>query len=120
MGRRVRKVVLYVVVADGSVHSTRQEAYKRAAAATPNRMHKRKTSGPSYVELVMRSIREGARTVDEVRKRQPGIPRRMLHPTVANLRKRGLVKGYGVEKSLRLTRSGNAHLDTLRYRRAEA
>lgn len=111
MPRRVRKVTLYVCTIDGSIHVTRAAAKSRAAelesAMRPKRAQKR---GASWVGAVMRAIDSGAKDARTIRDRTP-VPARLVHPTLSNLRKRGLVKGGA--GTLSLTRDGKKHLGAL-------
>ncbi|HUR69262.1 MAG TPA: hypothetical protein VM370_08445 [Candidatus Thermoplasmatota archaeon] len=111
MPRRVRKVTLYVCTVDGSIHPTRAAAKARLAEfdarAGPKRARKR---GASWVGAVMRAIEAGARDARTIRD-QTEVPARLVHPTLSNLRKRGLVKGGA--GSLALTRDGKKHLGEL-------
>ena len=112
MPRRVRKVTLYVCTVDGSIHHTRAAAKSRAAElearARPARAAKRR--GASWVGAVMRAIEGGAKDARSIRDNTP-VPPRLVHPTLSNLRKRGLVKGSA--GSLALTREGKKHLGAL-------
>ncbi|HET6405406.1 MAG TPA: hypothetical protein VFH78_12230 [Candidatus Thermoplasmatota archaeon] len=112
MPRRVRKVTLYVCTLDGSIHPTRAAAKSRAAElearAKPKAAAKRK--GASWVGAVMRAIDSGAKDARTIRDKT-AVPARLVHPTLSNLRKRGLVKGGA--GSLSLTRDGKKHLAQL-------
>lgn len=109
MPHRVRKVTLYVCTLDGSIHTTRSAARERAldleASAKPRAARK---VGATWVMSVMRAIDAGARDARTVRTRT-NVPGRLVHPTLSNLRKRGLVKGGA--GTLALTKSGRKHLD---------
>ena len=112
MPRRVRKVTLYVCTLDGSIHATRAAAKTRAseleARAAPKKAPKRR--GSSWVGSVMRAIEAGARDARTIRDKT-AVPSRLVHPTLSNLRKRGLVKGGA--GTLTLTREGKKHLGAL-------
>lgn len=106
--RRVRKVTLYVCTSDGSIHTTRAEANVRATEleerSPPKNARKR---GGTWVGSVLRAIDGGARDARTIRAKTP-VPPRLVHPTLSNLRKRGLVKGGA--GTLTLTRDGKRHL----------
>jgi len=107
--RRVRKVTLYVCTLDGSIHGTRSAAKARASeieARAPAKKGSRK-QGASWVGSVMRAIEGGARDARTIRDKT-SVPPRLVHPTLSNLRKRGLVKGGA--GTLTLTRDGKKHL----------
>jgi hypothetical protein len=110
--RRVRKVTLYVCTVDGSIHPTRAAAKARAAEldarAAPRRPSRKR--GASWVGAVMRAIDGGAKDARTIRDKTE-VPPRLVHPTLSNLRKRGLVKGGA--GSLVLTRDGKKHLEAL-------
>lgn len=112
MPRRVRKVTLYVCTIDGSIHATRAAAKSRAAdleaRAKPKTAARKR--GASWVGSVMRAIESGAKDARTIREKTP-VPARLVHPTLSNLRKRGLVKGGA--GTLTLTREGKRHLTTL-------
>lgn len=110
--RRVRKVVLYVCTADGSIHPTRAAAKARAAELDSRARPKKsaRKSGASWVGAVMRAIEGGAKDARTIRD-STAVPPRLVHPTLSNLRKRGLVKGSA--GSLALTRDGKKHLTDL-------
>ncbi|HVM45450.1 MAG TPA: hypothetical protein VM582_05890 [Candidatus Thermoplasmatota archaeon] len=112
MPRRVRKVTLYVCTLDGSIHATRSAAKARAAdlesRAKPKKPAKKR--GASWVGSVMRAIESGAKDARTIREKTP-VPARLVHPTLSNLRKRGLVKGGA--GTLSLTREGRKHLAEL-------
>lgn len=112
MPRRVRKVTLYVCTLDGSVHTTRNEASQRAIelahAQKPARVRRRARG--SWVTNVMRAIEAGAKDARTIRGKTE-VPPRLVHPTLSNLRKRGLVKGGA--GTLALTKVGKKHLSTL-------
>jgi len=108
MPRRVRKVTLYVCTVDGSIHQTRAAAKARVAEldarAAPKKPARR---GKSWVTSVMRAIDTGARDARTIRDKTE-VPARLVHPTLSNLRKRGLVKGGA--GTLTLTREGKKRL----------
>lgn len=112
MPRRVRKVTLYVCTLDGSIHPSRAAANARAAEiearAKPKKAAARRQS--SWVGSVMRAIEAGAKDARTIRD-QTEVPARLVHPTLSNLRKRGLVKGKA--GTLTLTKAGQKHLDAL-------
>ena len=112
MPRRVRKVTLYVCTLDGSIHATRGAAKSRAAELEARAKPKTgsKKRGASWVGSVMRAIEGGARDARTIREKTP-VPARLVHPTLSNLRKRGLVKGGA--GTLSLTREGKKHLSAL-------
>lgn len=108
MPRRVRKVTLYVSTMDGSIHLTRAAAKTRAAeleARAPKRVSRKR--GASWVGAVMRALDAGAKDARTIRDKTE-VPARLVHPTLSNLRKRGLVKGKA--GSLSLTVAGKKHL----------
>lgn len=109
MPRRVRKVTLYVCTMDGSIHATRAGAKARAAElearAKPKRTMRKRSA--SWVGSVMHAIESGARDARTIRDKTT-VPARLVHPTLSNLRKRGLVKGGA--GTLSLTRDGKKHL----------
>ena len=108
MPRRIRKVTLYVVTLDGSIHATRAAAKSRLAemeARAPRKAGRKR--GASWVGAVMRAIDAGAKDARTIRDQTP-VPPRLVHPTLSNLRKRGLVKGEA--GSLALTKDGKKHL----------
>lgn len=112
MPRRVRKVTLYVCTLDGSIHATRAAAKARAADLEA-RVKSKATSrrrGASWVGNVLRAIEAGAKDARTIRDKTP-VPARLVHPTLSNLRKRGLVKGGA--GTLSLTRKGKKHLAEL-------
>lgn len=108
MTRRIRKVTLYVCTMDGSVHTTRSAAKVHAdkldAAHAPRPGRK---AGPTWVTRVLGAIDAGAKDARAIRERTD-VPARLVHPTLSNLRKRGLVKGGA--GTLALTREGKKHL----------
>lgn len=109
MPRRVRKVTLYVCTTDGSIHPTRAAARARAmeleASERPRKASRKE--GVSWVMSVMRAIESGAKDARSIREKT-SVPPRLVHPTLSNLRKRGLVKGGA--GTLTLTREGKKHL----------
>jgi predicted methyltransferase len=110
MPRRVRKVTLYVCTLDGSIHATRAAAKARATEIEARRKAKPKKTaarGGSWVSSVMRAIDGGAKDARTIRTKTE-VPARLVHPTISNLRKRGLVKGRA--GTLALTREGRKHL----------
>lgn len=112
MPRRIRKVTLYVCTLDGSIHGTRAAAKARVgeleARAKPKpRVEKRNAS---WVAAVMRAIDAGAKDARTIRSKTD-VPPRLVHPTLSNLRKRGLVKGGA--GNLQLTKDGKKHLTDL-------
>jgi predicted methyltransferase len=107
--RRVRKVTLYVCTSDGSIHITRAAAKTRSIeldARAPKRGARKR--GASWVGAVLRAIDGGAKDARTIRDKTD-VPPRLVHPTLSNLRKRGLVKGSA--GSLALTREGKKHLE---------
>lgn len=111
MPRRIRKVTLYVCTLDGSIHATRGSAKAHAAeldAKAKPKAAKRRSA--SWVGNVMRAIDGGAKDARTIRDRT-SVPARLVHPTLSNLRKRGLVKGGA--GTLGLTREGKKHLAEL-------
>lgn len=114
MPRRVRKVVLYVCTTDGSIHPTRAAAKARVAEmdarAKPKAKGKPVSRGGSWVASVMKAIDGGAKDARTIRTKTT-VPPRLVHPTLSNLRKRGLVKGNA--GSLALTREGRKRLGEL-------
>lgn len=112
MPRRVRKVTLYVCTLDGSIHATRAAAKARATELEARAKPKRKAEkrGASWVAAVMRAIDTGAKDARTIRTKTD-VPARLVHPTLSNLRKRGLVKGGA--GSLALTGKGKKHLTGL-------
>ena len=111
MPRRVRKVTLYVCTLDGSIHATRAAAKARVADLEARMKPKAKAKrGPSWVGSVMRAIESGAKDARSIRD-STKVPAHLVHPTLSNLRKRGLVKGKA--GSLSLTKDGKKHLEGL-------
>lgn len=112
MPRRVRKVTLYVCTLDGSIHATRSAAKARASELEARAKPKPRTEkrNASWVAAVMRAIDGGAKDARTIRARTE-VPARLVHPTLSNLRKRGLVKGGA--GSLQLTKDGKRHLTDL-------
>lgn len=111
MPRRVRKVTLYVCTLDGSIHATRAGAKSRAAEVEAREKPKKvaKRRGGSWVLSVLNAIQSGAKDARTIRDKTE-VPSRLVHPTLSNLRKRGLVKGKA--GTLTLTREGKKHLET--------
>lgn len=110
--RRVRKVTLYVCTLDGSIHATKAAASTRASeleARAPSKSASRARGG-TWVGTVMRAIEGGAKDARTIRE-STSVPARLVHPTLSNLRKRGLVKGGA--GTLTLTRNGKKHLTGL-------
>lgn len=58
----------------------------------------------------MRAIEGGSKDARSIRE-ETEVPARLVHPTLSNLRKRGLVKGGA--GSLALTRDGKKHLGAI-------
>lgn len=111
MPRRVRKVTLYVCTIDGSIHQTRAAAKARVSELEARIKPKPKARrGASWVGSVMRAIDGGAKDARTIREKTD-VPARLVHPTLSNLRKRGLVKGKA--GTLSLTREGKKHLSDL-------
>lgn len=111
MPRRVRKVTLYVCTIDGSIHPTRAAAKAvadRLDAAKPRAAPRRGSArGPTHVDAILKAVAAGAADGKSVRDRS-GVPPRLVHPTISNLKKRGLLKGKS--GNLALTREGRARL----------
>lgn len=111
MPRRVRKVTLYVCTIDGSIHPTRAAAKAvadRLDAAKPRAGPRRGSGrGPTHVDAILKAVAAGAADGKSVRDRS-GVPPRLVHPTISNLKKRGLLKGKS--GNLALTREGRARL----------
>lgn len=113
MPRRIRKVTLYVCTLDGSIHATRAAAKTRASELDARRKPKAKPAARagSWVASVMGAIESGAKDARTIRDKTE-VPARLVHPTLSNLRKRGLVKGAA--GSLALTREGKKHFAQLK------
>ncbi len=111
MPRRVRKVTLYVCTLEGSIHQTRAAANARAADIEARAKPKaKKRAGTSWVGAVMHAIEKGAKDARSIRDGTK-VPPHLVHPTLSNLRKRGLVKGKA--GTLSLTKDGKKHLEAL-------
>jgi hypothetical protein len=106
---------------DGSIHqdqaSAKKRAHdlearmpKRATRAKPTRgLRERKAApgGKSWVQHVLEAVHAGAESPATI-KQETGIDARILHPTLSNLRKRGLLKGKA--GSIAITKNGLAFL----------
>lgn len=62
------------------------------------------------MDAVLKAVAGGAAEGKSVRERS-GVPPKLVHPTISNLKKRGLLKGKS--GSLTLTREGRARLARL-------
>lgn len=106
MTRKIKKLVIYLSTADGTIHLTRAEAQEHVDSI-PEPKRARKHTGPTLVHQVLNAIAKGKNTALDIRN-TTSVPPRLVHPTLSNLRKRGLVKGKA--GNMKLTRAGERRL----------